>query len=415
MINIPKPFVVKTRPRTRIMRKILLLIFGLVSLANVTVNAQNNLRNGYIITNQNDTIYGQLDYRANNLNYHSCIFKKDNKIEKYLPEQIIGYGFVNNKYYSSGILKNAFVEVLVSGTINLYKFDGTYYVSKNGGTVFKLEHKQVKTYVNGAEFMREDSHWQGILSYLIADCLPDPLDQVRKMNLNEHELDNLIIRYNSCKRNNFKVYKKDKPWTRIQYGGAMGVTLSSVQAENKFGPYYYVADHYSSVDSDIGVVISLSFPKVTERLSLQAELYFSRTNYQALKVVQTVSSASYYDTYVHFNSFSIPVSLNLRIPWEKNAIYIQAGASYQHRMQTESRRDGEFLLNGIVTTYPESFAFTMDKNTLRMFGGFSYSRSFKHFDIRAGARYYPFNEIARDSGFLARSEQIDFTIVILKK
>jgi hypothetical protein len=50
-------------------------LFAIVfSLANCM--AQSDFRNGYIITNSGDTVYGQIDYKGNRSNAKECIFLK---------------------------------------------------------------------------------------------------------------------------------------------------------------------------------------------------------------------------------------------------------------------------------------------------------------------------------------------------
>lgn len=399
--------------------RILLFIITLVVFTSSKIHAQNSFRDGYIITTTNDTVYGQLDYRANNLNYHSCYFKKGNKIEKLIPNQIKGYGFVNDKYYSSGIIKDAFVEVLVSGAISLYKYKGTFYVSKDQKKIFKLENKEVKTLIKGKEEMKEEmknvSHWKGVLSYLISDCLSNPMEHVQNINLDEKELDNLVIKYNKCRHKNFDIYKKNIPWTRIQYGGILGISWTSVNTTTIANNYYYVSKHYSSTDPNVGVVFLLTFPKVFERLAIQTELHFSNTNYSALKVEKSVGAAAYYHTYVRFSTLSVPVGLNYNIPWKKNAFYVQAGVIFKHHFQTLSKMQSKFVYNGVVTNYPDSQAFDVSKNILAMYGGIGFSKSFKKFTIRTRVQYSPLSLLSMHWGFKARSQQFEFSVAILKK
>ncbi len=79
---------------------------------------QNDFRSGFIITLENDSIQGQVDYRSNSQNYKSCIFKGEQGELEYFPNQIVGFGYTNDKFFSSQIIEGSFVEVLVDGDIS---------------------------------------------------------------------------------------------------------------------------------------------------------------------------------------------------------------------------------------------------------------------------------------------------------
>ena len=65
------------------------MVFIALFLTLVT-KAQVNPKEGFIITNQKDTIYGMIDYRTNTINAQQCVFKADDASEyvKYTPGQI---------------------------------------------------------------------------------------------------------------------------------------------------------------------------------------------------------------------------------------------------------------------------------------------------------------------------------------
>lgn len=84
------------------MKKVLLLLLTL--LFSSVIYSQENPERGFIITNNNDTIYGMLDFRTERLNSKQCAFKADTSDEykTYTPDDIVGYRFMKNgKFYVS--------------------------------------------------------------------------------------------------------------------------------------------------------------------------------------------------------------------------------------------------------------------------------------------------------------------------
>ena len=112
------------------MKKYLLTSILLFSFI-LTVHAQSNYSSGYIITNDQDTIFGLIDYRTDKMNALTCHFKKDltSAEQTYLPGQIFGYRFTDaGKFYISkfvtinSIQQKVFLEYLLQGIMNLYYY-----------------------------------------------------------------------------------------------------------------------------------------------------------------------------------------------------------------------------------------------------------------------------------------------------
>lgn len=105
-----------------------------VSLLTVISSyAQINPQPGYIITNLNDTIYGNIDYRSASQNARFCVFKGNGETEykHYTTSDIHAYRFVDNgKYYVSRRVKvkgqenKYFLEYLIKGIVSLYYLPG---------------------------------------------------------------------------------------------------------------------------------------------------------------------------------------------------------------------------------------------------------------------------------------------------
>ena len=81
------------------MKKIIL--FAIMAIISVVAMAQQNLRDGYVITLQGDTLQGVIDFRTASMNTKRCVFKQNGATEfkTYLPGEIDGYRFINNGIY----------------------------------------------------------------------------------------------------------------------------------------------------------------------------------------------------------------------------------------------------------------------------------------------------------------------------
>lgn len=124
------------------MKKIIL--FAFMAICATMAVAQQNQREGYVITLEGDTLRGMIDFRTSAMNTKRCVFKQDGTTEfkTYLPGEIDSYRFTQNGIYyvSKNVLKDdntremVFAEYVIRGNMNLYQigFDEMLLVDEDG-------------------------------------------------------------------------------------------------------------------------------------------------------------------------------------------------------------------------------------------------------------------------------------------
>jgi len=171
-----------------------ILVFILLLSGLLPILAQNNYSPGYIITNDQDTITGFIDYRTDKMNALTCHFKKDltSPEQTYLPGQIFGYRYTDvGKFYVSKTIKikgeerKIYLEYLLQGIMNLYYYcdesDTDYlkyyfFENKNGEMVSITKRPdKIITERNGDLKKMKDIKYKGVISYIFKDC--DPVKQ----------------------------------------------------------------------------------------------------------------------------------------------------------------------------------------------------------------------------------------------
>ena len=105
----------------------------------MNAGAQTNPKPGFIITNENDTIYGTIDYCSDAKNAYECLFLKEGETayRSYSPAELKGYRFTDNGIYYvtrtfhvEGTDKTFFAEFLLQGGVSLFRHkenDTDYY------------------------------------------------------------------------------------------------------------------------------------------------------------------------------------------------------------------------------------------------------------------------------------------------
>jgi len=342
---------------------LLTILIFFVSLGSSV--AQNNFKKGFIITLENDTIQGLVEYRSNSKNYESCIFKTDKGERTYFPNQINGFGYIDDKLFSSRVIENAFVEVLVIGNLSLYKHKFKYLIRKDTST-YELESHTEEVEVDGKIGIVETTKWKGILTYLISDCLQNPGGLTSNINLEEKSLTRLILKYNKCTGSEVTELKAGKPWTKFSYGLIGGVTRSEIKITDELNTYTHMDDAYSSIDPFIGILIEIASPRITERFTFQGELQFLKSSYSSL-VTRETTFIQHHDTFIDLTTLSIPLSLKYALPQKKYGAHFQVGVNFDYHLNGETRLSTEQVIGDNVNTLPEDTAFEIRNELNRSF------------------------------------------------
>jgi len=373
---------INTVIKSLLMRKqFSLLLFW--SVLSTFAFAQHDFRPGYVITLDSDTISGEVEYRLSSRNYQSCNFRQNGNLLEYNATQIKGYGFLNDRAYKSGVVDRAFVEVLVSGGLSLYRHGDIFFMEKDNSELHKFETTTKEKTVNGKVSVGEDVRWKGVVSYLTNDCLQDQ-NQIARLRINELMLTRLVVDYNECRKTPFHAYKADKPWIKFDFGVFLGVHMSGL---NVRAPsfYTYLKKRYDSTDPFAAAVVAISSPRAFDRFALQTGIEFSKSEYSGLihwKVVPRRNDK----TFVSLNAVSIPLALRYEIPLNHYSVQVYGGIKADFYLNSEARLIRETIWESWVDT-EESDAFVVKKLGVGYMGGLSFLRSFGKVNAGVGARY----------------------------
>ena len=165
------------------MKKMILL--GLLTLFATATIAQTNPQPGYIITNNGDTVRGNIDFRTNESLSKQCVFWANggNVSTTYKPGDIEGFRFDNNgKYFVTrrlslfGDPQLYFAEFMVQGKMNLYCVaydrDEYFFFEREDGEMAQLTNRAFlssSTLQNEKDKLEEKKEQYGKVKILLQD------------------------------------------------------------------------------------------------------------------------------------------------------------------------------------------------------------------------------------------------------
>ena len=315
------------------------ILFVLILISIYSLYGQNDFKNGYIVNLEKDTIFGQVDYRTNSKNYKSCLFKVAKATKEYYPEQILGFGYINDQFFSSQIVKATFVEALVIGELSLYKSNEKYHLKKDT-LVYDLESKIEKVKIDGKIKGREPNRWRGVITLLISDCIENPYDVASKIKLTDKSLVKLVINYNKCKGVEIVEFKANKPWTKVEFGVSAGLVKSEIFHSPRSSGYVWsesLDDHYSTYAPSFGIIADISSPRLNERISSQVGINFMKSSFSyTIDLAPEGPNNSIFTSKIDLSTLSIPVSFNYNLPVKSFIVNFQGGVNFDYHLSSKA-------------------------------------------------------------------------------
>lgn len=172
-------------------------ILFLVLLFSSELVAQVNFQKGYIIKPNNDTIYGEIDYRSDIRMGKICNFRtKEGQMEtQYTPADLRGYRFTDSKYFVTKEWngEKVFMEYLINGLISIYYLRDAngdhYFVEKDNEILSEIPYKEKIIQENDKQYLIKPTKYIGLLTYYMKDA-PSLQPEIKNMGELTHK--NLI-------------------------------------------------------------------------------------------------------------------------------------------------------------------------------------------------------------------------------
>ena len=312
-------------------QKLLLLL--VISCFTLNSFGQKDYKRGYIITLDNDTIYGSVDLKSNYKNSRSCNFLSDeDQISKaFGPADIKAYRIENNKYYvARAITLNnnkevVFLEFLVDGIVDLYylkESTSEYYFIEKDTALILLSNDEKKvieksTVASGKDdkvYLTTSNQYIGILKYLFQDS-PEVMKEIPNTRFDYKPLINLTKDYHEsvCKDYSCIDYTKStgmsvylEPTVGLIHS-TMGLKTSDDHAQD-FNPYVGLAFRFRNAKRLYrwNFLTGINYSSVEFRGDFENSIY--STPSQPIEL---------HHIYLKYSYLSIPLTIEYALPARK--------------------------------------------------------------------------------------------------
>ncbi|MBX2965940.1 MAG: hypothetical protein KF845_07325 [Cyclobacteriaceae bacterium] len=279
------------------------LLLGSVFISLVAYSQKNYLP-GKIITLQNDTLSGHIDYRNWEKNPKVISFKKENSSEEitYKPLEISGFEVSHERYLGAivdseisptyvGLLENGstpniikdtvFIQVLTEGAKSLYYNKNTvgndnFYIRENS-TLELLVYKKYLAGEEGKSLITENKRYVGRLILYLDNC-SSIKTKIENSPYTEKSLVKLFNTYYECVGVESS-YQKKQERIKINIGALAGLSLNAVNFKGKSHTQVVNAEYNTTTNFTAGLFFDIILPRNRGKWSINNELCFASYNF----------------------------------------------------------------------------------------------------------------------------------------
>lgn len=318
-----------------------LIISILLVACSITAFSQHDWRQGYIIKNSGDTIYGQIDYRSPISNSQYCYFRENEQDNycKYSPNEIAGYRYINDKFYTAKSVKIneiervVFLEFLIKGRANVYflKDENEKYFIEKDKQIYELKNSGKTIYRDGNNYISEQREYIGVMNYLLQEA--QIIADINNTKLDHNSLIETAKKYHNkvCTDEECVVYQKKMKPVKVDFGLVYGKHNKMLQLSKN--QQYNLNDNFSNY---FGLAFNFrNLPGIYERFSLQIELLASEYSFENKQRYQ----------------LNIPLLLDYRITSSKFYPKIELGASMYFAKNDQIKAQHISLMAGLSFHY----------------------------------------------------------------
>jgi hypothetical protein len=363
------------------MKRIIYLL-AIIWISQVSYS-QSDFRDGFILTQNRDTTFGQIKYKEGNSNYYNCEFKESGSgnIIIYKASDILGYGFKNDRYFESRKIdtdnqnsETVFLEVLIHGKVSLYKYDKVFYIEKAEYGVLKLTNKSVESSAEGGAVVSQSNSYLGVLNLFLSDCA-EVIPRVPRTAFSEKPLTDLIVTYNKSMNSAFVIYKSNKPWVHVRFGVAAGYISSLVTLESSTDVFDHLGPFKRSNSPLFGGSIDLLFPRTNERWSLHSDILFTKSGYDSYNEKTLFGTTTKNWATIDMTQLKIPIGIRYTIQGKKVSPFFNAGLSETFTMSSSSDWT-QTVFHGTYSNTDRDEALAISKTQPGFWGGAGLMTSF---------------------------------------
>ena len=344
------------------------MLFAL--LLTTSVNAQRNWQPGSVTLSDGTQLTGEINDPGWSGEIPEIAFRQEasQRVLRYGPDKISSFRIGSTQYISRlvsvdgapgrvndlkaevnypEIKKEAFLKVLLRGTVSLYVYAGAeqrnhYFIQgpEDPDIVYLPYQPRVAT-VNGAHQLRVGGSYRSKLGERLSTACPSLGEEIGRVKYSERDLRDLLQTYYSCTREE-PDYRQEVERGKLGVGIVAGVgTVKLTEVGQAIDEALVAA---SSVSPSVGLSVRYALPILNQRLSLH--LTGLRTSYTVKAADERRLDINGSSTHFVLNATGYFAQLGAGYNLYNGPVKLGLQASYQFGIGWKDDYDQEFRVDG---------------------------------------------------------------------
>ncbi|TXE02524.1 hypothetical protein [Algoriphagus aquimarinus] len=308
-------------------------LLGLLFLSFASIAQEGKVMDSYVILNSGKEVKGHIEGKFDLETYTEIIFiTHSGEKSVYLPGEIQGFGLESGRFFKSETIplqdQAVFAQVLVSGMLELYKWDNKYFINREG-TVIELKVNKSTRTENGKLVNVNSNQYVGVLTLAMNDkCGVGLKRRIETTRLTDRDLIALFSEYYTCNSQPFEIYASEVPYSKLAFRlqGGLGL-IGMMEYESTKKDVNYSLDKASAPYFELGVRFSefRNAPRLLVDLGLG---YMSESNTLLLDASLVSFDLSGSEKYKS-SSFLVPIHLSYIVYRQnRNEVYTGVGLTF---------------------------------------------------------------------------------------
>lgn len=304
---------------------------------SLSLSAQQNFIDGYIVSLKGDTTQGLVNYKNWRKNPNSVEFKinQNAEIKTYEPRQISSFAVkINNtielyqaatvNLESSGPVQNLdykrtfeekledlFLLNIHQGAYTLYKYydQKEHYFLGKKGDIIELRFKNYLS--SDQKTVLQNEEYKATLQNFLQDCSSISDNDIKTLNYNEKLLIKILKKYDQCK-SVISTHSVTEEKAKFVFGIVVATDVSNLNVEG----FNKEISPTSAGNFAIGGSIAFKLPRNNESSSFNLELLYRKYKFDT-RIEEIKSAEEYYKYHYVFSGNYIKTNIMYRYQWTK--------------------------------------------------------------------------------------------------
>jgi len=317
------------------MKKILFLVPCFLSVFISETQAQKYFQPGYVVTQEGDTLRGEMQVRSNTVLYKKAVLRREGSEQFFLPGEIAGYGFDEGNAFYAIPGMNSFVQVMVLGYLSLYKQDSRYYLTQGEEIVV---------------VSRTEGAGKIILANIFSRCLGSG-EEVANARIEDKTMVERVVAYNECHESPSQVLLEELPKVSVEVGAKASWVLGQLYTIEPDENQGILPSRYETSGVGSGVTVGVRFPQISKNVFFETGASWLEQEFEGVEVDSNPFFTEYHRSRIALNYLQFPLFVGFEGSGWPSRFRMKGGPTFLLPLQTEFMQgtdidDGDGIVPG---------------------------------------------------------------------